>query len=266
MTHGVTRLFFSTLMQRSAFAASGIVVVCLIATIVSIVFGDSLSPIQVVSLAVSAGASILLLGRIRKDVTNRIIELSPGAIYIFDIRRRTNTFVNRGLVDALGYDHTRTFENGEFMQSVMHPDDWPHFVEYLDRLAGLNHEETGEFEYRLKNSSGIWRWFHSHDKAFARNLDGRVREIIGTAADITERKGIEEKAVFISNLNQAIAPLADPKEIMSVAVRMLGRTSGCRPLRICRGGVGRRSLHCDERLHSRHNTEHRGPLLHVRFR
>ena len=226
MTHGLTRLFLSPLMHRSAFAASGVVFVCLLATIVSALFGDSLSPVQLLSLGISAGASILLVGRIRKDLTNRIIELSPGAIYIFDIRKRMNTFVNRGLADALGYDHTRAFEDGDFIQSVMHPADWPQFVEYLDRLAGLKHGETGEFEYRLKNSGGVWRWFHSRDRAFATNLEGRVREIIGAAADITERKGIEEKAVFISNLNQALAPLADPREIMAVAVRMLGEHLG----------------------------------------
>ena len=226
MTHHLTRLFISPLMHRSAFAASGVVVICLLAGIVSMVFGDSLSPIQVLSLAVSAAASILLLGRIRRDVTNRIIDLSPGAIYIFDVRRRTNTFVNRGLAAALGHDHARVLETPDFVQSVMHPNDWPQFLDYLDRMAGLNHDETGEFEYRLQNSSGVWRWFHSQDKAFSRNFDGTVREIIGTATDITERKGIEEKAVFMSNLNQALAPLADPKQIMTVAVRMLGEQLG----------------------------------------
>src|SRR5262245_26489539 len=100
MTHGLTRLFLSPLMHRSAFAASVVVVVWLLATIVATLFGASLSPVQLLSLAVSAGASILLVGRIRKDLTNRIIELSPGAIYIFDIRRRANIFVNRGLADA----------------------------------------------------------------------------------------------------------------------------------------------------------------------
>jgi PAS domain S-box-containing protein len=49
-----------------------------------------------------------------------------------------------------------------------------------------------------------------------------VREIIGTATDITERKNVEDKAKFMADLNQVLQPLADPQEIMAVTARMLG--------------------------------------------
>src|SRR5262249_46245897 len=68
-----------------------------------------------------------------------------------------------------------------------------------------------------------WRWFHSRDKVFSRNEDGTVRETIGTATDITERKDAEEKIRFIADLSHALLPLADPAQIMAVAVRMLGQ-------------------------------------------
>ena len=57
--------------------------------------------------------------------------------------------------------------------------------------------KKGGFQYRLKNDGGNWRWFHSRNKAFAGNFR-RQSEIIGWQP-ITEHKGIEEKAVFISN-------------------------------------------------------------------
>src|SRR5262245_52259207 len=104
----------------------------------------------------------------------------------------------------------------------MHPDDWQPFLDYLGRLTNLPDNETAEFEYRMRHSSGAWRWFHSRDKVFTRNEDGTPRETIGTATHITERKDAEEKIRFIADLNHTLLPLADPAQIMAVAVRMVG--------------------------------------------
>ena len=55
------------------------------------------------------------------------------------------------------------------------------------------------FEYRMLHKDGHWSWFHSREAVFARNLEGGVRQIIGTATDITERKEAEEE---IRTLNE----------------------------------------------------------------
>src|SRR5215475_3031445 len=142
-----------------------------------------------------------------------ITEASPCVIYIFDIRERRNVFVNRGIAAMLGYSDETDVKKAEFIRSVMHPDDWQPFLDYLGRLENLSDKEAAEFEYRMHNSSGAWRWFHSRDKVFTRNEDGTVRETIGTATDITELKDTEEKVRFIADLSQALLPLADPGEI-----------------------------------------------------
>src|SRR5262245_31470229 len=151
-----------------------------------------------------------------------ITEASPCVIYIFDIRERRNVFVNRGIAAMLGYSDETDVKKAEFIRSVMHPDDWQPFLDYLGRLADLADKETAEFEYRMRNSSGAWRWFCSHDKVLTRNDDGTVRESIGTATDITQRKDTEEKIRFMADLSHALLPLADPAQIMAVAVRMTG--------------------------------------------
>ncbi|MGH9936436.1 MAG: PAS domain S-box protein, partial [Blastocatellia bacterium] len=78
----------------------------------------------------------------------------------------------------------------------------------------------------MRHGSGEWRWYQSRDKIFARDEDGSVREIIGMATDITERKRAEEKIRFIDTLNKALRPLADPEEIKATAARMLGEHLG----------------------------------------
>src|SRR5262249_52979730 len=63
-------------------------------------------------------------------------------------------------------------------------------------------------------------------KVLTRNADGTVREIIGTSSDITERKNAEQKNEFMVGLSQALAPIADPEQMMTLAMRMLGEYLG----------------------------------------
>ncbi len=57
----------------------------------------------------------------------------------------------------------------------------------------------------------------------------RRGELIGFTVitrDVTERKILEEKTRFFSDLNQALAPLSDPEEVMAAAALMLGEHLG----------------------------------------
>jgi PAS domain S-box-containing protein len=140
-----------------------------------------------------------------------IINVSPSIIYIFDIERRKHVFISRSAAVALGYDPWQVTAD-DFVYSVMHPDDWTPFLDHLRRLGSLHGEETADFEYRMRQNNGTWRWFHSRDKVFTRNADGSVREIIGTATDITERKYFEKRLkdsddryrAFIANSEEGI--------------------------------------------------------------
>ena len=53
--------------------------------------------------------------------------------------------------------------------------------------------ERYDFEYRLANGDGSWKWVRSRARAVVRNPDGSARRIAGTLADVTERKLAEER-------------------------------------------------------------------------
>ena len=48
-------------------------------------------------------------------------------------------------------------------------------------------------QYRMKHKNGEWRWMHSWDTVFLRTTDGKPKQVLGTANDITDRKLAEEK-------------------------------------------------------------------------
>jgi PAS domain S-box-containing protein len=154
-----------------------------------------------------------------------IIDVSPTMLYIFDIVQRRRVFGNRGAAAALGYTESQ-LAAPEFVSTVMYSDDWKAFLEHLESLARLGAEETADIEYRIRHANGEWRWFHSRHKVFTRNTDGSVMEIIGAATDITELKNAEEKNRFMAELNHSLAPLAEPEQMLTVALRMLGEYIG----------------------------------------
>jgi PAS domain S-box-containing protein len=53
--------------------------------------------------------------------------------------------------------------------------------------------EILEFEYRMRHKSGEWHWMFARETVFARNTDGKPKQILGAATDISDRKRVEEE-------------------------------------------------------------------------
>src|SRR5262249_16788980 len=149
-----------------------------------------------------------------------VIDGLPIGVSIYDVRQKRIVFINPAVADALGSVSGEELPESGFIRSLVHPDDWQPFVDHVKKFCGLGESATGQFEFRCCVSGGAWRWFHTRDKVFRRNEDGSVREIISTIIDITERKNAEDHARFMTDLDHAVMPLTDPKEIVAVMVRM----------------------------------------------
>src|SRR5262249_5978995 len=143
-----------------------------------------------------------------------------------DVRQKRIAFINRAIANALGAASNNEVAEPGFIRSAVHPDDWQPFVEYVKGFSSLGKDETREFEFRCCVSSGAWRWFLTRDKVFRRNEDGSVQKIISTVIDITERKNAEDDTRLVTDLEHAVMPLTDAKEIVAVTVRMLGEHLG----------------------------------------
>jgi PAS domain S-box-containing protein len=123
----------------------------------------------------------------------RIAEANPNILYIFDLLEQRNTYVNREIVNTLGYTPEEVEALGKnFIPSIMHPEDHKKVQQHFQNFRQAKDGDILEIEYRMRRRDGRWRWFHSWDTIFTRDDDGTVEQVLGTASDITERKRAEE--------------------------------------------------------------------------
>ncbi|GMV79651.1 MAG: hypothetical protein AMXMBFR7_08350 [Planctomycetota bacterium] len=129
-----------------------------------------------------------------RQFVERIAEASPLIIYLFDLQERKNVYANRQFAQDLGYSPQQIKEMGtDFLPRLTHPEDLKRLPSLISRWETTGDGETLEIEYRMRHADGSWRWFVGRDTVFSRTPEGRVKLIVGTAQDITERKRMEEE-------------------------------------------------------------------------
>ncbi|MGL6136604.1 MAG: PAS domain S-box protein, partial [Planktothrix sp.] len=124
----------------------------------------------------------------------QITDAIPNILYIYDLVESCNIYVNQEIMKVLGYTPEQTLEKGSnLLSELIHPDDYIRLAKHYQKIATANDDEILEFEYRIKDLQGNWHWLVSRDKIFARTSEGKPKQILGAATDITERKKAEEQ-------------------------------------------------------------------------
>jgi PAS domain S-box-containing protein len=109
--------------------------------------------------------------------------------------------------------------------SRLHPDDVEQTREVLAATLDPALRAPLEFEYRIiRANDGALRWIAA--KGNAAFEDGRCKRLLGTCIDITERRLGEARQSFLLGLWDRLRTISEPREIMDVAVRSLGRHLG----------------------------------------
>ncbi|MDM8525845.1 transporter substrate-binding domain-containing protein [Desulfococcaceae bacterium HSG8] len=116
----------------------------------------------------------------------RLVEGSPDIIYIFS-SKRGGVYWSPRVEIILGYSPDEILKNPFLWHDSIHPDD-------LGRVdKAIEEDEKGkglDIEYRIKDISGNWHWFH--DRFIGKYKEGNEIIIEGLATDITSRKTTEE--------------------------------------------------------------------------
>lgn len=121
-----------------------------------------------------------------------ITDANPNIVYVYDLIEQRNFFINREVYTILGYTPEQVQQMGTaLLQTLMHPEDFLAVPEHFQRFESAKDGEILEFEYRMRYKHGDWRWLLARETVFARDTDGKPTQILGTAADISDRKVIE---------------------------------------------------------------------------
>ena len=122
----------------------------------------------------------------------KIADSSPNILYLYDLQENRNVYCNREITDTLGYSPVEVQAMGAaFFANLMHPDDFAKMPNYYGQIAAAQDGDIFEIEYRMRHANGEWRWLFSRDSVFSRDERGQVKQTIGTAQDISDRKQSE---------------------------------------------------------------------------
>ena len=146
--------------------------------------------------------------RDQNHLFQEITDSISGLIYIYDLEEQRNIYSNQYVTSALGYTPLKIQQMGQNVFSqIIHPEDSPQI------LAGIKMQETltindedslWTLEYRIRHADGSWRWWYSRNRPFRYYSDGRAKQIVGFAQDITDRKHIELELQSSQHFLQAI--------------------------------------------------------------
>ncbi|MFN6558442.1 MAG: PAS domain S-box protein [Nostoc sp. ChiSLP01] len=122
----------------------------------------------------------------------RIADSSPNILYIFDLEEQRNVYANQEMGKFLGYSNEQIQQMGtQILPIITHPDDWEKVITHLQNFTKAKDGEIYEFEFRVKQANGEWCWLYTRETVFSRDADGKINQILGVSADITERKQAE---------------------------------------------------------------------------
>lgn len=123
---------------------------------------------------------------------NKMSDLMPGVIYIFNHETMSNEYSNRSIGEILGYSPEEVIQMGDNLFTVLvHPEDLGKLYAHLSDLAKLAPGAVANFEYRVMASDGSERWLRSVDSVFETASDGSMVRHVGIALDVTAQKQAE---------------------------------------------------------------------------
>jgi len=133
--------------------------------------------------------------RERTQFTESLINLSPDALYIYDIIDKISIYTNNGIQHILGYsiDEIKTMSTN-LIVNLMHPDDFTRYIQQtLPRYADAKDNERITTQYRMRHKNGEWQWLQSNEIIYKRCNDGKPKQIFGIIRNITELKEKERQ-------------------------------------------------------------------------
>ncbi|MEA5112433.1 MAG: PAS domain S-box protein [Geobacteraceae bacterium] len=119
------------------------------------------------------------------------MDATKDGLWDWDIATNEGYF-SPGYYRMLGYEPAEFPMNEESWLELVHPDDRDGAFQ-KNRDCIENRIGSFETEFRMMTKTGEWKWILGRGTAVSRDGSGRALRMVGTHADITDRKNYEDK-------------------------------------------------------------------------
>ncbi|MDY6802465.1 MAG: PAS domain S-box protein [Cyanobacteriota bacterium] len=177
-----------------------------------------------------------------KRFVQNIADTSPNLLYIFDLEEQRNIYSNREISGAIGYSSQEIKDMGDrILPTIIHPEDLAKLPSHHQKWAAAKDGDILELEYRMKNSKEEWCYILARETVFARTKEGKAKQILGTASDITTLKQTEralreaaDREKTLALAFQRMRQSLDIDTIFSATTEELRQALGCERVAIYR--------------------------------
>ncbi len=122
-----------------------------------------------------------------------LVEAAPTLFYVYDLEERRNIYIGPQITPMFGYSAEELQAYGDSLfDDLFHSEDLARIADHHDGISTGRTRDSFEIEYRMRHKDGRWIWLLSRETVYLRSQDGRVKQILGTAQDVTARKQAEE--------------------------------------------------------------------------
>lgn len=131
-----------------------------------------------------------------KNFIEKITNLTPSLIAVYNIKTGKYLFLSKALETLLGYEPQLVLEKGaDFFMEITHPEDVARIIaENTQAIKDLNAStqrnsvgEIREFRYRMRHADGEYRWIHTYGTVFERDEHNQIETVINISNDVTEQ-------------------------------------------------------------------------------
>jgi len=135
-----------------------------------------------------------------------LLTVTPGIMYTNQVTGNYRcTFVSRNVEPIMGFSEWEMVEDPDFWVKRLHPDDTARVFEHMTPLV---EQGGGTIEYRFRHRDGHYVWIQDTFKV-VRDDTGQPLELVGSWADITHRKQVEqalgERMALMNDLQNLVA-------------------------------------------------------------
>jgi PAS domain S-box-containing protein len=129
----------------------------------------------------------------------RLAATTHDILYVVDLAERKLVYVNQRIQRVLGYDAGDLQKSdSSFLLNLVHPGDQEVLAAHYVALSEARDHEIRSVEYRARRADGHYVWLRSSDMALKRSK-GTVKQIIGSAIDVTDNRHLLEDLKRISS-------------------------------------------------------------------